>query len=530
LPFKNQKREALPTRRSTQRLITVFPTAIKNSMSLYPALAVVLVLLLGHVSAVAAPPNIVLLMGDDHGWEETGYHGHPHVKTPVLDEIAASGLRLDRFYAAHPNCSPTRGSILTGRHPNRYGTFAPGWSIRPEEITIAHILRKAGYQCGHFGKWHVGAVKAESPVSPGAMGFHQWLSHDNFFELNPSLSRNGGPPEVHPGEGSEVIVREAIRFIDAAHKNGSPFFTVIWFGSPHEPYSGLPDDLALYNDLPAKYSEKKVRLTSNETGGQVARPQGEVLRERYAEITAMDRAIGILRNHLAAAGLRHDTLLCYCGDNGTSADASLASPHRGVKGQVYEAGVLVPGLIEWPARISQPRATTVRANTCDLLPTLCAIAGQPLPDRPLDGINLLPLLEGTMTERPQPMHFWEYNFSRFTGINAEPYIDPELQKGTTPLAKFMDGKATRDFRNFRHPPLSDADYLGPRAITDGRYKLVIHEPARGEPRRELFDLDADPAEKTDLASQHPAIAKKLHDQLHSWQSSVLKSLSEADYR
>src|SRR5690606_9150114 len=130
----------------------------------------------------------------------------------------------------------------------------------------------------------------QSPTNPGAMGFHQWLSHDNFFELNPSLSRNGQPPEVLPGESSEVIVREAIEFIDTASQMERPFLVVIWFGSPHEPYSGLPEDLALYDDLPAKYT-KQVKLTSNETGGPTVRSQGEVLRERYAEITAMDRAI-----------------------------------------------------------------------------------------------------------------------------------------------------------------------------------------------------------------------------------------------
>src|SRR5690606_24237075 len=130
-------------------------------------------------------PNLILMMGDDHGWEETGYNGHPHLRTPVLDEMAATGLRLDRFYSAHPSCSPTRGSFLTGRHPNRYGTFAPNWSLRPEEISIARVLGEAGYRCGHFGKWHVGPVKADSPTSPGAMGFHEWLSHDNFFELDP---------------------------------------------------------------------------------------------------------------------------------------------------------------------------------------------------------------------------------------------------------------------------------------------------------------------------------------------------------
>jgi arylsulfatase A-like enzyme len=469
------------------------------------------------------------MMGDDHGWEETGYNGHPHVKTPVLDEVAATGLRLERFYAAHPSCSPTRASFLTGRHPNRMGTFAPGWSLRPEEITIAHILRKAGYQCGHFGKWHVGAVKAGSPANPGAMGFHEWVSHDNFFELNPSLSRNGGPPEVFQGEGSEVVVQEAIRFIDRARQDGKPFFTVIWFGSPHEPYSGLPADLALYDDLPAKYS-KKVKLTSNETGGPVTRPQGEVLRERYAEITAMDRAIGMMRKHLAAQGLREDTLLFYCGDNGTSADGALGFPHRGVKGEVYEGGTLVPGLIEWPARIPQPRTTSVRASTSDLLPTLCALAGQPLPARPLDGIDLTPLLDGKMTARSNPLYFWEYNTGSLGKAKLEPWIDPKLQEGTTPLVKKAGGKATRDFTNFRHPAITDSDYLGPRAIIEGNFKLVIHEPKQGEPKRELFDLQADPAEKTNLIEQQPAIAGKLQTQLREWQESVLQSLTGADYQ
>ncbi|MCL4205460.1 MAG: sulfatase-like hydrolase/transferase [Pirellulaceae bacterium] len=478
--------------------------------------------------AAQTRPNIVLMMGDDHGWEETGYNGHPHVRTPVLDEIAATGLRFDRFHAAHPNCSPTRASFLTGRHPNRMGTFAPGWSFRPEEITIAHVLGQAGYRCGHFGKWHVGAVKADSPVNPGAMGFDEWVSHDNFFELNPSLSRNGGPPEVFPGESSEVVVNEAIRFIDRARQADKPFLAVVWFGSPHEPYSGLPEDLALYDDLPAKYS-KPVRLTSNETGGQVTRPQGEVLRERYAEITAMDRAIGMLRKHLAAQGLRQDTLLFYCGDNGTSGDAALGFPHRGVKGQVYEGGTLVPGLVEWPARISRPQSTGVHASTSDLLPTLCTLVGQPLPDRPLDGIDLAAVLDGQVTERPSPLFFWAYNTGRLRGAELQPWIDPELQKGTTPLVKLMGTKATRDFTNYRHPVITDDDYLGPRAIIDGRFKLVVHDQRSGDVRRELFDLQADPSEKTDLIEDQPATAERLQAKLRAWQGSVLNSLTGADY-
>ena len=110
-----------------------------------------------------AKPNVILLMGDDHGWEEVGYNGHPYVKTPFLDEMAKSGLRLDNFYA-QPSCSPTRGNVLTGRHPNRYGVFRPGYSIRPQEVTIGHLLKNAGYATAHFGKWHLGPVKKSSPT------------------------------------------------------------------------------------------------------------------------------------------------------------------------------------------------------------------------------------------------------------------------------------------------------------------------------------------------------------------------------
>jgi arylsulfatase A-like enzyme len=478
----------------------------------------------------AERPNIILCMGDDHGWEETGYNGHPHVKTPVLDEMAATGLRLDRFYAAHPSCSPTRGSVLTGRHPNRYGTFTPNRSIRPQEITIAHRLRDAGYACGHFGKWHLGPVKKESPTNPGAMGFHEWLSHDNFFELNPHLSRNGGPPKRIDGESSEIVVDEALRFISKAKRSGKPFFAVVWFGSPHEPYSGLKKDLDLYNDLPASYAKRFVRLTSNKTGRPVRRPLRDVLRERFAEITAMDRALGKLRRELKKLGLRQNTLLWYCGDNGTPASGLVASPFRGQKGQIYEGGVRVPGVIEWPARIAKPRVSKVNACTSDMLPTLCALTGQPLPDRPLDGISLKPLLEGKMAKRPAPIMFWAYNTKNEAGKKRKPYIAARLQEGTTPLVKMMGGRFTRNFTNFHHPTVTEQDYGGPRAILDGNYKLVIIGRSKGEPVKELFDLHSDPAEKKNIIATHPKIAKRLEGELRDWQKSVLQSLTGADYR
>ncbi|MEM9674314.1 MAG: sulfatase-like hydrolase/transferase [Bacteroidota bacterium] len=475
------------------------------------------------------PPNIILLMGDDHGWEETAYNGHAYLKTPVLDEMAASGLRLDRFYSASPVCSPTRGSVITGRHPNRYGTFTPNWSIRPEEISIAQILREAGYTSGHFGKWHLGPVKAASPTNPGAMDFDTWLSHDNFFEIDPILSRDGGEPLKIEGESSEILIEETTRFISEAQQENKPFFAVVWFGSPHEPYSGLEEDLALYEDLPDSLSQAYVTLTSMVTGRPVQHPLDSVLQQRYAEITAMDRAIGQLRRFLDEQGLRQNTLLWYCGDNGVPPSGLFNPSLRGQKAMMYEGGVRVPGIIEWPQGIPSGRTTEVNAVTSDMLPTLAELTGQPLPDRPIDGISLMPLIRGEMDERPAPICFWDFETSHIINTDTVPYIDPELQQGTTPLIKMMNGQYTRSFRNFHHPTITEEDYTGERAILDNRYKLVI-DGQGPESGNELFDLLSDPTEQHNLIDSQPEIAENLGQQLTQWQQSVLQSLTGADYR
>ena len=303
---------------------------------------------------------------------------------------------------------------------------------------------------------------------------------------------------------------------------------VIWFGSPHEPYVGLERDLALYDDLPARYADRSVTLTSLDTGRAAKRPLGDVLRERYAEITAMDRAIGNLRTFLEEAGLRRRTLLWYCGDNGIPASGGrLATPFRGQKGRVYEGGVRVPSVLEWPERIPTPRSTGVNTVTSDILPTLCELVGQPLPDRPLDGISLRALLDGKMKERPEPILFWSYNTGRESKNPA--YLDPQLQQGTTPLVKQMGGRFTRNFVNFHHPTITEADFAGARAILGNRYKLVIHDRKGKEPLKELFDLREDQAEAKNLIAGRPETAAELERQLRAWQQSVLESLTGADY-
>ncbi|OUW19080.1 MAG: N-acetylgalactosamine-6-sulfatase [Opitutales bacterium TMED158] len=497
-------------------------------MPRFPTLLVLLSSILAASFAKADLPNVVLLMGDDHGWDETAYNGHPYLKTPVMDEMAAKGLRLDRFYSAAPNCSPTRGSFMTGRHPNRYGTFNPNWSIRPEEVTIAQVMKQAGYATGHFGKWHLGPVKKESPTSPGSLGFDEFLSHDNFFELNPSFSRNGGPPKVYPGESSEIVVEHALDFIEKTKRNGKPFFVVIWYGSPHEPYDALEKDLALYRNLPKKFKSQTTKLTSLETGTATERPVYDVIQERFAEITAMDRSIGQLRDRLDSLSVRDNTLLWYCGDNGTPGGVNVASPLRESKGSMYDGGIRVPGLIEWPARIKRPAVSKIPSVTSDILPTLCSIVGQPFPQRPIDGIDLTPIFDGKMDSRPYPIFFWSYDSGSEPARNPRPYIDASLQKGTTPLVKLMRGEATRTFVNYHHPYIVPEDFRGARAAMDGRYKLVIHD--RNEFKRELFDLEKDPGEKKDIAEQKPELVRTLEAQLRSWQHSTLLSLTGADYR
>ncbi|NHE57311.1 sulfatase family protein [Cyclobacterium plantarum] len=476
-----------------------------------------------------ALPNVVLLLGDDHGWDETGYNGHPYLQTPVLDEMAAAGLRMNRFYSASPVCSPTRGSIITGRHPNRYGTFTPGYSIRPEEISIASLMKDAGYTTAHYGKWHLGPVKTGSPTNPAALGFEEYISHDNFFEMDPPLSVNGAEPVIFEGESSEILVREAQKFMDKAMEKNEPFFVVIWYGSPHEPYSGTPEDLALYEDLPENFGDRMVNLTSNETGSRVERLQRNVLQERFAEITAMDRSIGQLRDYLEEKGQRSNTLLWYFGDNGTPQEANATVPFRGQKGDVYEGGIRVPAVLEWPAKIKQPIVSDANAVSSDVMPTLLDIIGADLPELPIDGISLLPMMENRMPQRPAPIAFWNGR-PRNAGEGLEDYIDPELQKGTTPLVKLMGGIATRNFKNFHQTDIREEDFSGPRALLDNQYKLVIHGGTGEDAKRELFDIRSDPAEEKNLIDTQAEIAGNMEDQLRSWQQSVLESLTESDYQ
>lgn len=461
-------------------------------------------LLLGLAASAGAAagdrPNIILCMADDQGWGDVGYRGHPVLKTPVLDEMASSGLRFERFYAAAPVCSPTRGSVLTGRHPNRYGCFSWGYSIRPQEVTIAEALRGAGYATGHFGKWHVGSVRADSPVAPSNSGFDEWLSSPNFFENDPLLSRNGRVVQTR-GEGSQVTVDAAVEFIRSAAARKQPFVAVVWFGSPHSPHEALESDRRLYSSQPEK------------------------LQHFYGEITAMDRTIGNLRKELRRLGISDNTLFWYNSDNGAIPVGSTGGLSGG-KGTLGEGGIRVPAIIEWPTRIRRPRISHTPCGTVDIYPTLIDITGAKVRNQvqPLDGISLLPLIEARMERRTKPLGFWVYPARGIPVSSAKLLEELASEQSGQPPASGPPPDSGIGKQRYR-----DDNFHGPAAWIDGDYKLHRREQAGGGVTYALFHLAKDPQEKTDLAAREADRVARMQAELEAWQKSVVQSLNGGDY-
>ncbi|MCW5964097.1 MAG: sulfatase-like hydrolase/transferase [Bryobacterales bacterium] len=439
-------------------------------------------------------------MADDQGWGDVGFRNHPVLKTPVLDELAATGLRFDRFYAAAPVCSPTRGSVMTGRHPNRFGCFSWGHTLRPEELTIAETLRDAGYATGHFGKWHLGEVRADSETSPGASGFEEWLSSPNFYENHPLMSHQGKVVETE-GEGSQVAVDAAIQFIRQANQRNQPFLAVVWFGSPHAPHEALDDDRLPYAQEP------------------------EALQHFYGEITAMDRAIGNLRTALKTIGVAENTLLWYKSDNGALPVGS-AGGLRGKKADLEEGGIRVPAMIEWPARIKSPRATSIPCSTVDIYPTLVDVAGATpsKPVLPLDGISLAALIDGRMERRDHGLGFWVY---------PEPGIRVASREILEELAKEQSGVTPQRSSAVLAKPGSkhyaEDERPGFAAWIDGDFKLHRKSVPDASATYSLYNLSADPQEQTDLAAQQPERLEAMKTSLEAWQASVVRSMNGLDY-
>lgn len=467
-------------------------------------LTVALLSLLSVLPATAADrPNIILVMADDQGWGDMAYNGHPVLKTPNFDKAAASGLRFDRFYAAAPVCSPTRASVMTGRHPNRMGVFKWGYPMRPQETTIAEALKTAGYSTAHFGKWHLGSCRRKSPAHPGKNGFDRWLSAPNFYDNNAVLSDMGTAVRTQ-GESSMVAVDAALDWMKEQVEADQHFLTVVWFGSPHSPHQAVEQDRALYADQPEK------------------------LQHFYGEITGMDRAFGKLRDALPELGIRDDTILWYCSDNGALPKVGSTGGHRGNKGKVYEGGLLVPAILEWPERITKPGITNVRCNTCDIYPTLLDIAGVTVANQPpLDGVSLTGLLDSSLSHRPRPMGFWD-STAKGIGTPSEQWMT-ELLKAQQDGGDLEPHEASLKAAELPNPKYPLDSFPGHSAWIDGDWKLHRIEGKKNGAKWELYNLAADAQEKMNLADQEPARVADMKSGLTTWLKSVTGSLNGDDY-
>lgn len=424
------------------------------------------ILLLAAVQPLVAKesvrPNIVLVMADDQGWGQTGYYNHPVLETPNLDAMAANGLRFDRFYAGAPVCSPTRASVLTGRSNNRTGVQTHGYALRLQEKTIAPALREAGYATGHFGKWHLNGLRgpgvpilADDTHNPGAFGFDEWLSVTNFFDRDPILSRRGEFIEFQ-GDSSEIVVDEALKFIGRQAAAAKPSFTVIWYGTPHSPFRSSDEDKAQFANLDANSQE------------------------HYGELVAMDRSIGTLRQGLRDLDIADNTLVWFCSDNGglPKITPETVGGLRGFKGTLYEGGLRVPAIIEWPAGITKPRVTKLPAVTMDIFPTLADIVGLPnsVMLQPQDGVSLRALFTEERTRREKPIPF---------------------------------------------------SCFGNTALIDNNYKLL--HIGRRQKRYELYDLSVDPKEAKNLFNERAEVAQRLKTAMDRWNESLAASVAGKDY-
>jgi arylsulfatase A-like enzyme len=447
-----------------------------------------------------ARPNIVLMMADDQGWGDVGYRGHKVLQTPHLDRMAAEGVRLDRFYAAAPVCSPTRGSMLTGRHPFRYGIFGANVGhVPPAEVTIAELLSRAGYRTGHFGKWHLGTLTttvvesnrggprgAKNYSIPSQNGFQKWFSTEakvptwdpllrpkgersrtwwkpvselrqsNFYGTNYWEDGERVTADLR-GDDSRIIMDRAVPFIKAAAKNDQPFLAVIWFHAPHLPVV-----------TGKSYSDRYPTVDGYH-------------QSYYGCLTAMDEQVGRLRKALDDAGVREETLVWYCADNGPEGKATAPGTAAGLRGRkrsLYEGGIRVPGIVCWPGEFKAGSRSVVPCSTSDILPTVAGLLGIDL-EVELDGLDISGVLAGVTRQRTTPIGF------ETRGQVA--WIDNDLK-----LIARVEG-----------PPSSVGELLD----------------------TELYNLRRDTGEKVNLSEQLAEQAIAMTKALQQWRHSVRKSLA-----
>lgn len=360
-----------------------------------------------------AQPNIIVLLCDDLGYGDLSSYGHPFIKTPHIDALANSGIRLSNFYSASPVCSPSRIGLLTGRSPNRAGVYdyiIGGYKeeenlkdvvhLRAEEQTIPGLLKEAGYTTCLVGKWHGNSMfNSDEQPQPDFFGFDHWFAtHNNASPTheNPNnFVRNGEEVGEIKGFSSQIVVDEAIGWL-GKKKDDNPFFLEVAFHEPHEPIAS-----------PEALVEKYLQFTD-------IREEAEF----FANVENVDIAVGRLMSYLKANGLDKNTLVVFTSDNGPEtlnryrkAKQSYGSPGnlKGMKLWTNEAGFRVPCIINWLGKDTYSGTSDAVVSALDFLPTFSELAGANLPAKALDGQSVTQLLRTGVVARKKPLLWSFYN-------------------------------------------------------------------------------------------------------------------------
>lgn len=422
--------------------------------------AVVVVLLFTQgLLAQERQPNVILIMADDLGYGDLGCYGNEQIRTPHLDQLAATGVRCTDFHSNGAVCSPTRAALMTGRYQQRCGVTGVITAARHRdqgmalsEWTLAEAMREQGYATAMFGKWHLGYPSKFNPIHQGFDEFRGFVSGN--IDYHNHIDQEGyfdwwiqDQKKDEPGYLTDLITDHATDFV--RRKSSSPFLLVLTHGAPHYPIQGRTD--------PA------FRVL-----GKANREQPKLKQEHPKEvyrgmIEAMDDGVGKIVEVLEELEIRDETLIIFCSDNGP-AQLGSAGPFRGKKGTVWEGGHRVCAIFNMPQRLPKASVCAEPVLTMDLLPTLVSLAGGDVPaSRPLDGIDVWSALNGE--SQSSRTLFWQHGQSV--------------------------------------------------AVRDGDWKLVIQKK-----NRHLFHLDQDPAESRNLAQTRPETADRLENLIERWQSTV----------
>lgn len=482
------------------------------------SIALPLSVVAGKAQQMPENPNVLLIIVDDYGWSDVSYNGSKFYETPNIDRLASEGITFTAGYATAPVSSPTRVSLMTGKYPARTGftdwipgyqyhldakrmqrykmiSPEPGLNMPLEEVTIGEAFKQAGYHTGFVGKWH---CCEESEYYPQHQGFD--VNVGGWLKGSPNGKRRVGDeggayytpynnPMLPDGPEGEFLTdrlgMEAVKFIQGSAEG--PFFLTLSFYAVHTPIEAKPEKTAYFaekakrmgiDQIPPftqdvdwyKNSEHKLKHWKERTIQSNA--------EYAALISSMDENVGLVLDYLRDSGLDKNTVVCLMSDNGglSTAETSPTTnyPLRGGKGWLYEGGIRVPYLIKAPWMVSAGSKSDIPVTTTDLYPTLLEMAGlATIPEQHLDGVSLLPILEGRKMNRgPIYFHYPHY-----------------ANKGDRPAG----------------------------AVIDGRYKLIeFFEDGNVE----VYDLKSDLSETRDLSKSRPALKKRLLQELHEWQKEV----------